>query len=862
MADPKGYYISRYSGEQIDALLTGLSFEISGSYASKAAIEAAFPNGDPGAYQAKDTGDIYVWNAKTKKWESVGKLQGPVGETGPQGPVGMAAGFGAVTASVTNTTGVPAVTVTASGPDTGKNFAFAFRNLKGDQGQTGPAGPRGATGATGATGPKGDVGPKGETGDTGPQGPPGPQGQKGDTGTSFQIEKVYASVAEMNAGYSTDGVEEGRLVGISADTGGEDGGHLYVKGPVNYEFFYDMANVDRVDGPPGPPGPAGPAGPQGEQGPEGPPGPKGDTGPQGPEGPQGPPGTNGVESFNGRTGAVIPSTGDYSVAQIGGAAPKSSPIFSGSISLGRIGGSKVGSASIAIGNAVVAEEGFSQAFGYKSVASGIAAHAEGYYTVAFGRGSHSEGFSTICQGEYGSTASGLKCVTATQKTYFPIKAYDGSVLTIDKDILGYFFGESTILDMLKKITAGMDVYTFQTNNTTITYITAKVVSVDTTNYTITIDTTIPSNKAIDGIVIPEIADVNVRCVGHSEGYQCVSAYSNNHAEGSNTKAFNMGAHSEGANTRAYGIGCHAEGSGSIALANSSHAEGTSGLASGINSHVEGSTCTTKGSNSHAGGYYTIASGYCQTTIGKCNIESPANTDRLIIGKGASSAARSNCFRATDTGVYASGNYNASGADYAELFEWLDGNQDDVDRTGLFVTLEGDKLRLASPQDKFVLGIVSGNPSVIGDVYDDQWRGMYLYDIYGRPLWEDVDVPAETEERESIIQVDTGETDENDNPIFRDEVYTETVVIEPARTERRQQLNPDYDNAQTYVPRTQRPEWAAVGLLGKLVVRDDGTCEVNGWACVGQGGQATASQERTKFRVMSRLDPGHVQVLVL
>ena len=36
-------------------------------------------------------------------------------------------------------------------------------------------------------------------------------------------------------------------------------------------------------------------------------------------------------------------------------------------------------------------------------------------------------------------------------------------------------------------------------------------------------------------------------------------------------------------------------------------------------------------------------------------------------------------------------------------------------------------------------------SVVGDVHDDQWAGMYLYDIFGRPLWEDVEVPAVTTE---------------------------------------------------------------------------------------------------------------------
>lgn len=75
--------------------------------------------------------------------------EGPKGDTGETGPAGAAAGFGTPTATIDANTGTPSVTITASGPDTAKVFAFQFKNLKG------------ATGAQGQ---------KGETGDTGPAG--------------------------------------------------------------------------------------------------------------------------------------------------------------------------------------------------------------------------------------------------------------------------------------------------------------------------------------------------------------------------------------------------------------------------------------------------------------------------------------------------------------------------------------------------------------------------------------------------------------------------------------------------------------------------------------------------------------------
>lgn len=70
------------------------------------------------------------------------------GERGPQGPAGAAAGFGAPTATVDQTTGTATVTVSASGPDTAKVFAFKFAGLKGEKGDKGDKGDPGAAGAS------------------------------------------------------------------------------------------------------------------------------------------------------------------------------------------------------------------------------------------------------------------------------------------------------------------------------------------------------------------------------------------------------------------------------------------------------------------------------------------------------------------------------------------------------------------------------------------------------------------------------------------------------------------------------------------------------------------------------------------
>ncbi len=331
---------------------------------------------------------------------------------------------------------------------------------------------------------------------------------------------------------------------------------------------------------------------------------------------------------------------------------------------------------------------------------------------------------------------------------------------------------------------------------------------------------------------------------HAEGYGSIAGEANadaifaSHAEGWKTTASGTNSHAEGGTTTASGSRSHAEGEHTVASGASVHAEGYYTTASGASgAHAEGGHTVANGYYAHAGGNYTIARD-CEYAIGRYNKDSGYHSSwdqYLVIGNGTAEDARSNCFRVTKTAVYG-GTYNSSGADYAEWFEWIDNNPDNEDRRGLFVTLDGSKIRFASSDDDFILGIVSGMPSVIGDSYDDQWAGMYVLDIFGTPIFEDVEIP--------------------------DEMDDEGNIIIPAHIEHRQKLNPEFDNTQEYVPRSKRKEWAAVGMMGKLVVVDDGSCVVNGWCKHSSGGVGTKSDSQTKFRVMERLDDNHVRVLVL
>lgn len=339
---------------------------------------------------------------------------------------------------------------------------------------------------------------------------------------------------------------------------------------------------------------------------------------------------------------------------------------------------------------------------------------------------------------------------------------------------------------------------------------------------------------------------------HAEGSATVASGSHSHAEGiyccagdadkssQTLGAFTVGdyTHAEGFATLAKGSVSHSEGYKTEANGSVSHAEGQSTISSGSSSHAEGVFTEASGKYSHAGGYHTLASAQSQTAIGEYNVEYTSQTDALfIIGNGTSSA-RSNAFRITSAGKpYAKSTLATSGADYAEMFEWQDGNPNDEDRVGRFVVLDGEEIRLAALGDDDILGVVSGRPSVAGDVYADTWQGMHLRDIYGRDIWEEITV------------TDEAIRDEDDTT---PKEYKQKVL----------KLNPDYDPSEPYISREDRPEWDHVGLLGKLVMLDDGTCEVNGYAMSSENGVATKSEEKTKFRVMKRLDSTHIRVLIL
>ena len=509
-----------------------------------------------------------------------------------------------------------------------------------------------------------------------------------------------------------------------------------------------------------------------------------------------------------------------------------------------------GKGSHAEGGGTTASGDRSHAEGYNTYASGLCSHAEGYNTYASGEDSHAEGGNTRASGDYSHTEG--YCTTASG-TYCHAEGSGSKA-----------FGKGTHAEGIRSTASNESSHAEGYE----TYVYGR------------------------GVHAEGYQTYALGC-GHAEGYQTSATY-DSHAEGYKTCASGHYSHAEGemsitrgnyshaeGHSTASGVGSHAEGYFTRALSDYSHAEGWSSEASGHHSHAEGSLTIASGEKSHAEGYQTTASGecshsegfnttasgdYCHTegyeicasnfashAGGKYNapmITGGYNTNMtgtaFVIGNGTRDTSRSNAFSVQYNGtVAAMSTITASTtADYAEFFEWKDGNPNNEDRVGHFVTLDNDKILIATDPEDYILGIVSGRPFVLGNGDCDVWNGMYLTDDYNRYITEPVpkmELDKETGEYKQVL-------DEDNNPIYEGTRF---------------KLNPDYDPSKPYVKRSDRKEWAAIGMLGVLSVDQDGTCEVNGYACCNKDGIATKCNRTDPgaYRVIAKISDSIIKVIL-
>ena len=72
---------------------------------------------------------------------------------------------------------------------------------------------------------------------------------------------------------------------------------------------------------------------------------------------------------------------------------------------------------------------------------------------------------------------------------------------------------------------------------------------------------------------------------------------------------------------------------------------------------------------------------------------------------------------------------------------------------------------------------------------------------------------------------------------------------------------DMELEDAYIPRLERSEYDLMATHGEVVVRDDGTCEADGYCIPGTDGIATRDNEEIGFYVMERVDANHIRVFV-
>lgn len=162
-----------------------------------------------------------------------------------------------------------------------------------------------------------------------------------------------------------------------------------------------------------------------------------------------------------------------------------------------------------------------------------------------------------------------------------------------------------------------------------------------------------------------------------------------------------------------------------------------------------------------------------------------------------------------------GGADISAADYAEYFEWQDGNPNNEDRRGHSVVLNSDgTIRIATASDPVddLIGIVSVEAAVVGDSAWAAWTGKHERDRFGQTVYEDYDLlcwgPYDEQSKSYKTQttrqamIDAGR---------EDEIPEDAITV----TKRRKKLAADYDPDREYIPRKDRQEWVAIGLMGKL-----------------------------------------------
>jgi len=246
--------------------------------------------------------------------------------------------------------------------------------------------------------------------------------------------------------------------------------------------------------------------------------------------------------------------------------------------------------------------------------------------------------------------------------------------------------------------------------------------------------------------------------------------------------------------------------------------GLSNTASGLYSSViNGNSNVSSGQYSLTHGYDNTASFIHSAAIGKAATAGAAY--QMVFAAGAGNTIR---LRYSDgTGSFEGGT-NTGPADYAEYFEWADNNPNNDKRYGYAVSLvENGKIQIGGNN---IIGIVSAAPAIVGDSSELSWKEKYEKDEWDLIQYESFET-FYSEELEKRIYKDSENvlysklprknSEKTQNKLLQNILIKENTTFETIKVPK---LNPNYNPDEKYVPRSERPEWTPVGLLGKLRIK--------------------------------------------
>ena len=327
-------------------------------------------------------------------------------------------------------------------------------------------------------------------------------------------------------------------------------------------------------------------------------------------------------------------------------------------------------------------------------------------------------------------------------------------------------------------------------------------------------------------------NASVALGGTASGQTSVSMGSGTTAVGSYSTAMSSATIASGWYSVATGEYTTASGSRAFSMGYNTNAVASTSLAAGYNTTVAKAWRTIMGYNGGIGTSSTAVLGLCWGSADPGDITTKAADTDLI-------------FKVNTSGTgYFDGSADAGNADYAEYFESFDGSP--LERGHFVSFVDGsDCLEYGNSN---IVGIVSSSPAVVGDTQSLHYKGKYQkdeFDTYIRqsmPVIMNIHGLIVTKRDDGVWEVTIGESLPVDMETFVFEIknkgtqevletITDVADVAGVRVydfeveatgsythpEIHKVLAVDFDETKEYIPRSDRPEWSPIGLLGKLWV---------------------------------------------